>query len=456
MSAAGQIQVDCRGMCCPAPILEIAKAARGVGGNHTTLQVTATDGDFPTDLRAWCRSTGANLRELRSEAGTFVATVELNKPTPKHQDAPELLLASPAEQAESLAVDCVGMTCPAPILAVAKAVRGRGPTLLEVRADDADFPIDIRSWARTARAEILGIDSHNGVFTARIATGGAKSPAAAQGAQSAPVEAAPAPQAAQAAPASTGPLDLRKLRTPQVLLRVGGEVLDAGDGPVHFLAPAALDRQSIDAWAEMSGVEVMSHGRCKGGWAVILRNTPTEYEEDETQGLDGQGVPRRNHTTLLVLRNDFESLMAAMMVANSSAAQGMTVDIYFSFWGVNLLRGERPRPVQSTEIARTGFLQGMMKWMMPKGPDRQTMSKMHMGGVGLGMMKFFMRKQNVMTLRELMDQAVELEVTFKVCTMSMGIMGIQKQDLMDLPNLEFGGVTAFTADARTSACSMVF
>jgi peroxiredoxin family protein len=93
---------------------------------------------------------------------------------------------------------------------------------------------------------------------------------------------------------------------------------------------------------------------------------------------------------------------------------------------------------------------------MPAGPDAQSMSKMHFGGAGLGMMKHFMKEQQVMSLRELMRQAVDADVKFVVCTMSMGIMGIEKTDLMDLPNLSFGGVTSFTASARESALSMVF
>ena len=143
-----------------------------------------------------------------------------------------------------------------------------------------------------------------------------------------------------------------------------------------------------------------------------------------------------------------------MLCATTAAAQGMDCAVYFSFWGVNMLRGERPR--RDAGKSRASFLQKMMKWMMPKGPKRQKMSKMHMGGVGLGMMEHFMKKNNVMTLAELMDDAVEQNVQFIVCSMSMGIMGIQKRDIMDLPNIEFAGVTAFVELSRRSAMSLVF
>jgi peroxiredoxin family protein len=84
------------------------------------------------------------------------------------------------------------------------------------------------------------------------------------------------------------------------------------------------------------------------------------------------------------------------------------------------------------------------------------MSKMHMAGMGKGMMEHFMRRNNVMPLAALLDVTVEQRVRLVVCTMSMGIMGIQKSDIMDLPNIEFGGATTFVEQARSSSMSLVF
>jgi peroxiredoxin family protein len=165
-------------------------------------------------------------------------------------------------------------------------------------------------------------------------------------------------------------------------------------------------------------------------------------------------APRENLASILVLRNDFESLMASLLVANGAAAQGMDVNVYFSFWGVNLLRGERPR--SDAPKGRVSPLQKMMKWMMPRGPKRQKMSKMNMGGAGKGMMEYFMKKNNVMTLAELIDSCVEQRVTFTVCTMSMGIMGVEKRDIMDLPNIEWGGVATFVETSKRASMSLVF
>ena len=165
------------------------------------------------------------------------------------------------------------------------------------------------------------------------------------------------------------------------------------------------------------------------------------------------GPSRENRATFLVLHNDLEALMAAMLCANGAAAMGMDTMIFFSFWGVNTLRADEPRNLPGES---RGWLQAAMQWMMPSGPERQRLGKMHMGGLGTGMMRYFMRKNNVLGLEQLMKEAVELDVKFVVCTMSMGVMGIQKRDLVDLPNMEFAGVTSFMESARRSAVSLVF
>lgn len=163
---------------------------------------------------------------------------------------------------------------------------------------------------------------------------------------------------------------------------------------------------------------------------------------------------RENRCTLLVIKNDFESLMAAMMCASTAAAQGMETSIFFSFWGVNVLRADSPR--RDVPKGKVSLLQKLMKWMMPRGPRRQKMSKMHMGGMGKGMMQYFMRKNNVLNLEQLMAAAAEQNVKFIVCSMSMGIMGIQKRDIVDLPNIEFAGVSTFIELSRRSSMSLVF
>ena len=156
--------------------------------------------------------------------------------------------------------------------------------------------------------------------------------------------------------------------------------------------------------------------------------------------------------TLLVLRNDLKALLAALMVANASAAQGMSVDVYFAFWGIHLLRGRSSRPDRSEP---PGLLQRMLLWLVPAG-TKQRLGKLHMGGLGTRILLRLMRKKNILALDGLVAAAAEQGVRFRVCSMSMGLMGLRESDIVDLPNVDFAGVTSFAEAAARSSTSFVF
>ncbi len=429
------VTIDCRGMRCPAPILKLAKTARGAGKTPLTLEILADDGDFPNDLDAWCRTAKATVHEVIDEDGVTRAVVGLNgapgrsttSASPPNSTAPNASpperpaftprsapprarngapttqvaqtvqptpaaiatpIASPAAVAAPIAspaaaangipsadLDLRGLQAPHPILKLSEALAQRPGQLLTVHADDPSFLADLMGWAAATRVVVRSTQSN------------------AQGAL----------------------VELQLPGQPQAII-AASEALPVAPAPaLQALAP-------------------------------VEQTLPATVDDD---------IPKReNLATLLVIHNDFESLMAALMVASTSAAQGMDVCVYFSFWGVNLLRGEKPR--KDEKSSGISFLQKMMKWMMPRGPSRQKMSQMHMGGVGKGMMQHFMRKNNVMSLEQLIESCVEQDVRFVVCSMSMGIMGIERRDIMDLSNIEFAGVTCFTEMARKSAMSLTF
>jgi peroxiredoxin family protein/TusA-related sulfurtransferase len=441
--------IDCRGMRCPAPILQLSKASRKATAPH--LRVLADDGDFPTDLRAWCESTGARLDSLSEKAGVFQADIVLAREGDAPA-APDAASSTPAE-AQVETIDCSGMRCPAPILAIAKAHKSIDqPTCLRILATDGDFPVDLEAWCQSTGSKLLQMNETAGSFEAFVGV---------RGLDELPAGQAPTPSPAAPPSASDGALDVRGESAKAAFLKIGQHSMDRST--FTFLAPPdpAL-RQQLEAWATALGVGLSLrmdadalHGTVGGAVTPVTAPTTAPAVAPATSPV-AAGVPRENKATLLVLHNDFEPLMAALMVANASAAQGMKVEIYFSFWGVNVLRGPRSTPVPSTELEKPSLLKKMMKMMMPAGPDRQQMSKMNFGGVGVGMMKHFMKQDNILSMRQLMEQAAEMDVKFIVCTMSMGLMGVSKADLMDLPNIEFGGVTAFSGSARTAATSMVF
>jgi len=143
--------------------------------------------------------------------------------------------------------------------------------------------------------------------------------------------------------------------------------------------------------------------------------------------------------TLIVFSNDLDKVMAAFIITNGALAMGDEVTMFFTFWGLNVLRKEEAVPVHK------GFLESMFGWMMPRGANRLGLSQMNFGGLGAQMMKHMMKNKNVNTLPELITSAQALGVKMVACTMSMDVMGITKEELID--GVEFAGVASYLGDA---------
>ncbi len=144
--------------------------------------------------------------------------------------------------------------------------------------------------------------------------------------------------------------------------------------------------------------------------------------------------------TVIVFSGDFDKVMAAFIIANGAAAMGDEVTMFFTFWGLNALR----KPDGSTTQPKSG-LQKMFAFMMPKGPEHLGLSRMNMAGMGPKMMKKVMRQQNITSLADLIDMAKEQEIKMVACTMSMDVMGLKEEELID--GLEYAGVASYLGDA---------
>ena len=151
--------------------------------------------------------------------------------------------------------------------------------------------------------------------------------------------------------------------------------------------------------------------------------------------------PTKHAQTIVVFSNDLDKALAAFIIANGAKASGYDVTLFFTFWGLNILRKENVNVKKS-------FIDKMFGFMMPKGADKLTLSKMNMGGVGSMMMKWVMKNKNISTLKELITQAQANGVKFIACQMSMDVMGIKKEELID--GVEIGGVAKYIAESSNS------
>jgi peroxiredoxin family protein len=148
-----------------------------------------------------------------------------------------------------------------------------------------------------------------------------------------------------------------------------------------------------------------------------------------------------DHKTLLLFSDDLDKVLAAFVIANGAAAMDSRVTIFFAFWGLNVLR-------KQASSGGKDLLSKLFEWMMPLGVERLKLSKMHMLGMGASMMKRVMKGKNVKILPELVAGAKDAGVRFVACSMSMDVMGITKEEMMD--GVEVGGVATFLGAAEKS------
>ena len=149
---------------------------------------------------------------------------------------------------------------------------------------------------------------------------------------------------------------------------------------------------------------------------------------------------------MVVFSNDFDKAMAALILANGFAAAGMKVSIFFTFWGLTVLRKNPAPKVRKDLVSR------MFGWMLPTGARKLALSKMDMMGMGTAMMKQVMKKQKVMSLPELIESARAAGVRFIACEMAMDVMGLRREELIEID--EVAGVASFAALARESGTTL--
>ena len=150
--------------------------------------------------------------------------------------------------------------------------------------------------------------------------------------------------------------------------------------------------------------------------------------------------------TLIVFSDDFDKVLAAFVIANGAAAMGDDVTMFFTFWGLNVLR----KP--GTEPREKSMMQGMLGEAMPKGPGELALSKADFGKMGAKMMRNVMREENVSSLEELVETAKEQGIKMMACKMSMDLLGLQEDELVD--GLEFVGVASYLAEADEASVNL--
>ncbi len=201
-----------------------------------------------------------------------------------------------------------------------------------------------------------------------------------------------------------------------------GEQLEVCASDPGFLA-------DIESWCAGTGNTLIEKGGKQGIYTAKLRKGgalgTTESEKSPEK-------------TMIVFDGDLDKVLAAFIIANGSLAMGNKVNMFFTFWGLNALRKPERVKVNKDLISKIFGL------MLPKGAAKLGLSKMHFGGLGTKMMKRVMKEKGVSSLEELMQQAMEAGVRLIACQMSMDVMGIRKEELIE--GVEIGGVASMLHD----------
>jgi peroxiredoxin family protein len=152
-----------------------------------------------------------------------------------------------------------------------------------------------------------------------------------------------------------------------------------------------------------------------------------------------------NRATIVVFSGDLDKVMAALVIATGAASMGMEVSMFFTFWGLSVLKKER-------QLGGKGLLEKAFSVMTPAGIGGLGVSKMNFAGAGALMLRKMMKDKDVASVEELFAMAREMNVRLVACTMSMDVMGVKESELID--HLEYGGVATYLGDASDSKVTL--
>lgn len=190
--------------------------------------------------------------------------------------------------------------------------------------------------------------------------------------------------------------------------------------------------EDIKAWCEKCGNELVSSERVDNTHIVVIRKS-------ESQACHIDTAKNKDNGTIVMFSGDMDKALAAMIIAQGAQAMGKQMTVFFTFWGLNMLRKD-----QNVEVDKTNF-EKMFGAMMPKGAEKLSLSTMNMAGIGSKMIKSRMADKNVPDLKTQMENALASGVKFIACTMSMDLMGIKAEELID--GVEFGGVAKYIGES---------
>jgi CoA-disulfide reductase len=237
-------------------------------------------------------------------------------------------------------------------------------------------------------------------------------------------------------------LDACGLCCPGPLMQVKASMDELSDGQI--LKVTASDPgfyEDIKAWCKRTNNELLDLKKANGNITALIKkgslNKPSKNLENGVNN-----VENKDNKTLVVFSGDLDKAIASFIIANGAASMGKKVTMFFTFWGLNILRKHEKVSVKK------GIMDSMFGFMMPRGSKRLKLSNMNMMGMGGKMIRMVMKNKNISSLEELIQAALDSGIEIVACQMSMDVMGLKKEELID--GVKIGGVGYYLGEAEDS------
>jgi NADPH-dependent 2,4-dienoyl-CoA reductase/sulfur reductase-like enzyme/peroxiredoxin family protein/rhodanese-related sulfurtransferase/TusA-related sulfurtransferase len=196
--------------------------------------------------------------------------------------------------------------------------------------------------------------------------------------------------------------------------------------------------RDVQSWCTLTGNSLVSLKEDAGKITAVVKKVTAKQQTSVVSQGNGQ--------TIIVFSDDLDKALASFVLATGGASSGKKVTMFFTFWGLSVLKKKKPRGVKKDLMGK------MFGMMLPKNSKVLALSKMNMGGIGRIMMRFRMKRKNIASLESMIETAAQSGVEMIACQMSMDVMGVKREELHDF--VKIGGVATYLEAASTSGINL--
>ncbi|MBR2326307.1 MAG: DsrE/DsrF/DrsH-like family protein, partial [Alistipes sp.] len=237
-------------------------------------------------------------------------------------------------------------------------------------------------------------------------------------------------------------VDACGLQCPGPILRLRERVSTLNEGEcIEIMATDSAFARDVEAWCNSTGNTMLAISCDKGIYRAVVQRGKSGCSASTTTP-----ATRGDEKTFIMFSDDLDKTLATFVLANGAAATGKRVTIFFTFWGLNAIkRVDKPR-------VKKDIWGKMFGWMLPSHSKQLSLSKFNMFGLGRIMMRYLMKLRGVESLESLRQQALDNGVEFIACQMSMDVMGIKREELID--EVSVGGVATYMERAEKAGVNL--